>query len=1174
MNVRALVIVLVCMRLAAYCSAWSEEKIISYDTVVELGATTSISVSEKITVNAEGNEIRRGIYRSFPGGITPTIVSAKRNGSDENWAIIPNENHSMVRIGREDQELSHGVHTYEIEYEFPNALSTSAEGRELFWHAVGNGWSFPVESASILVLSADSEVIGNAVGWTGHAGDRGNYLEIRRRDNSIMFSTARRLEPNEGFTVQIGLVGLAPKSQPSIARNALAQEILDRYDYSTTNIGTIAHHADYAYLSWAAYGSDEADGYLREHGWRQIGATVSINTLTAGDLVYRTYHKGWEVVVAFRGTATGADWITNLTSPSFLPSEQAAIARGVAEQTATNYPDYRVSFVGHSLGGRLAMVASAKTKKRAVVFNSAPLSAAEWLSLKVPGANEELNAIGFRSPADILEPLNISADYYADFAVSNIVSGPRLDWNFSHDIGILARAMADVSSAFQQGWLSSYILDRTCASQTELTISCPFEELETCVGSGCFTSSQRARVKATLPALTQPKSGVEQFVVNKGEDLQVLSARAYSVPCAGDYGGEEYIPATQSYGAVMMRNVFRLSYFGEGTFRYKDGQVIKSGGLDWKFVPYDASSCSDVFETWALVRNGDGNTGWVFADAYDYKSSSFPGFYVSNFYGLSRHDSIPAEFPAPKAAPNSVRSRAADLVDRVINATPAEREAMIAVTENLLGNLETGPLAERLIDFGLTPETVSSIIETKLSSAFTESAKDLTVGVFWELLTELMADGFATIMMESSVAADLPSSLKSPMRALLYATMSELLGFAKTAIFDAGTVGPLAVVFPVLDRIEEAQEIYKASHAVAKSRTSFLLAVALGAEINAELNAKHGGDKSSQIIETWEAETLENMQNVFTEGDFLELREIFLLGFAGLKWQKLGYTEDSGEAEVRALLGLRTDPARLTNSGWNLLDGLIKAVSEHDPRSELIHGFLESTSLADLRPRVEATLGDWKDTPSPNVKLKRGESYQGISFTEDGNAFVYGQQLATPWNTDATEVHLYFSPNRAFTYLVMRDWDRGGYLAGVRSNFQPFKALDVFPQSWSNRDEERHCSTLHDGVAWSPDNALVAFNCLQIEGAAELGFFRIRDASSFLYRPHWGERTVDGGRPIDGGRWIVWRPDLRTLSVRLDDTLVVEFERYRCKNSNDEGHCWGGWEEAPYRKTERFDLPW
>ena len=55
--------------LAAVClaqTARAQEIIRAYNSQIEIRTDGSIDVTESITVHAEGNQIRRGIYRDFP----------------------------------------------------------------------------------------------------------------------------------------------------------------------------------------------------------------------------------------------------------------------------------------------------------------------------------------------------------------------------------------------------------------------------------------------------------------------------------------------------------------------------------------------------------------------------------------------------------------------------------------------------------------------------------------------------------------------------------------------------------------------------------------------------------------------------------------------------------------------------------------------------------------------------------------------------------------------------------------------------------------------------------------------------------------------------------------------------------------------------------------------------
>src|SRR5690606_34248614 len=46
--------------------AAAQERILSYDIEIDIHSDRSLEVEERIRVRAEGNQIRRGIYRDFP----------------------------------------------------------------------------------------------------------------------------------------------------------------------------------------------------------------------------------------------------------------------------------------------------------------------------------------------------------------------------------------------------------------------------------------------------------------------------------------------------------------------------------------------------------------------------------------------------------------------------------------------------------------------------------------------------------------------------------------------------------------------------------------------------------------------------------------------------------------------------------------------------------------------------------------------------------------------------------------------------------------------------------------------------------------------------------------------------------------------------------------------------
>ena len=77
------------------CSAMADERILDYQSDIEVFADGSMQVTETIRVRAEQKEIKRGIYRDFPTDYKDRfgnryrvgfeVLEAKRDGHQESW---------------------------------------------------------------------------------------------------------------------------------------------------------------------------------------------------------------------------------------------------------------------------------------------------------------------------------------------------------------------------------------------------------------------------------------------------------------------------------------------------------------------------------------------------------------------------------------------------------------------------------------------------------------------------------------------------------------------------------------------------------------------------------------------------------------------------------------------------------------------------------------------------------------------------------------------------------------------------------------------------------------------------------------------------------------------------------------------------------------------------------
>ena len=103
----------------------AEERIEQFTSDARVNIDGSVDVTETISVNAEGRQIRRGIFRDFPttysdrNGLRVVVglqvISVKRDRQPEPYSIESLSNGKRVRMGSADVFLDPGIHVYEIQ---------------------------------------------------------------------------------------------------------------------------------------------------------------------------------------------------------------------------------------------------------------------------------------------------------------------------------------------------------------------------------------------------------------------------------------------------------------------------------------------------------------------------------------------------------------------------------------------------------------------------------------------------------------------------------------------------------------------------------------------------------------------------------------------------------------------------------------------------------------------------------------------------------------------------------------------------------------------------------------------------------------------------------------------------------------------------------------------------
>jgi uncharacterized membrane protein YgcG len=209
---RALDLALIaCAAIAA--PAYGDERILSFDSTITVAHDGTLEVRETIRVNAEGDDIKRGIYRDFPtiypgrnGGqvvVGFAFMGAARDGVAEPWRTEARGNGVRIYLGNPQVKLTHGEHVYDLVYRTDRQMGYFADHDELYWNATGNGWGFPIDHASARVMLPESIPPADVrmEAYTGPQGAKGRDYSAVLRENVPTYSTTKRLEPGEGLTI-------------------------------------------------------------------------------------------------------------------------------------------------------------------------------------------------------------------------------------------------------------------------------------------------------------------------------------------------------------------------------------------------------------------------------------------------------------------------------------------------------------------------------------------------------------------------------------------------------------------------------------------------------------------------------------------------------------------------------------------------------------------------------------------------------------------------------------------------------------------------------------------------------------------------------------------------------------------------------------------------------------
>jgi uncharacterized membrane protein YgcG len=249
---------------ALACPAAAQtERLLSFDSRVEIAADGGLAVVETLRVLAAGQSIRQGIVREFPtrydmpGGKTVTtgfkVLNVRRDGRAEDYHTETAVNGVKVYMGKKGKLLDPGEHTYELTYAADGQIGQFADYDELYWNVTGNGWRLPIDQASVTILLPPGAQPGQWAAYTGPAGAKGRDFTAQTGPGTFSCQTTKPLPPGSGLTVAVsfpkGFVALPTPTERILSSQA--------FHLAVAGLATVTV---FFVVAWLIVGRDPARG--------------------------------------------------------------------------------------------------------------------------------------------------------------------------------------------------------------------------------------------------------------------------------------------------------------------------------------------------------------------------------------------------------------------------------------------------------------------------------------------------------------------------------------------------------------------------------------------------------------------------------------------------------------------------------------------------------------------------------------------------------------------------------------------------------------------------------------------------------------------------------------------------------------------------------------------------
>lgn len=189
------------------------ERIISFHSDITIAENADVTVTETIKVFANGNEIKRGIFRALPTvrningrkeSVYYKIIAIEKEGVKEPYHTKKENGIFTIYIGNKDEQLAPGFYTYKIVYQTQDQIGKFKGYDEFYWNVNGTDWSFPVENIQAIIhLPKNADIIQNSC-YTGVEGSKERNCASKKISSTQIEFNAKDLNQHENLTIAVG----------------------------------------------------------------------------------------------------------------------------------------------------------------------------------------------------------------------------------------------------------------------------------------------------------------------------------------------------------------------------------------------------------------------------------------------------------------------------------------------------------------------------------------------------------------------------------------------------------------------------------------------------------------------------------------------------------------------------------------------------------------------------------------------------------------------------------------------------------------------------------------------------------------------------------------------------------------------------------------------------------